>query len=83
MDVALTPTELSNFSAVFHEAAADTTSSMILTDILYLAKHPWAQDKARLELDRVCAKRMPTWEDFADLPYINCIVKEGLRIHPV
>lgn len=27
--------------------------------------------------------RMPVWDDFNDLPYINCIVKEGLRWHPV
>lgn len=26
---------------------------------------------------------MPVWADFKDIPYINCIVKEGLRWHPV
>ncbi|KAF2654209.1 cytochrome P450, partial [Lophiostoma macrostomum CBS 122681] len=76
-------TETSNYFAVFHEAASDTTANMTLTDILYLAKNPWVQDKAQEELDRVCGHRMPVWEDFKDLPYINCIVKEGLRIRPV
>jgi cytochrome P450 len=83
LESAWTGTETSNYFAVFHEAASDTTSSMTLTDILYLAKNPWVQDKAQVELDRVCGERMPTWEDFKDLPYINCIVKEGLRIRPV
>lgn len=28
-------------------------------------------------------RRVPVWEDFDRLPYINCIVKEGVRIRPV
>jgi cytochrome P450 len=83
MDTALNSTQTSNFFGVLHEAASDTTSSMVLTAILYLAKYPWVQEKAHVELDRVCGYRMPTWDDFKDLPYINCIVKEGLRIRPV
>jgi cytochrome P450 len=52
--------------------------------MLYLGKYPEVQEKARLELDRVCGTdRMPIWKDFKDLPYINCIVKEGLRIRPL
>jgi cytochrome P450 len=57
---------------------------VVLTSILYLAKHPWVQKKAQEELDRVCGdRRMPTWDDFKELPYINCIVKEGMRMRPV
>ena len=75
---------MSNFLGTLHQGAADTTSSVMLSNILYLAKYPWVQDKARVELDRVCGtKRMPTWSDFKELPYINCIIKEGLRIRPV
>src|SRR4051812_23031154 len=33
MDTSLSPTQLSNLLGVIHEAAADTTSSMVLTDI--------------------------------------------------
>ncbi|KAF1843820.1 cytochrome P450 2D18 [Cucurbitaria berberidis CBS 394.84] len=83
-DVPLTPTQLSNFFGTLHQGGADTTSSMVLTHVLYLAKHPLVQHKARLELDCVCGtERMPTWADFKDLPYINCIIKEGLRLRPV
>ncbi|KAF2114293.1 cytochrome P450 2D18 [Lophiotrema nucula] len=83
MDITMRDNQFSNFLAVLHEAGSDTTASMVLTGILYLAKHPWVQDKARLELDRACGQRMPAWSDFKDLPYINCIIKEGLRIRPV
>lgn len=65
------------------QGAAETTSSVMLSNILYLATHPWVQKRAQGELDRVCGvERMPTWSDFSELPYINCILKEGLRIRP-
>lgn len=74
----------SNFLGTMHQGAADTTSSMLLTSVLYMAKYPWVQKKAQAELDRVCGDaRVPTWQDFKDLPYINCIVKEALRVKPV
>ena len=78
------PAQMSNFFGSLHQGAADTTASMMLTTILFLAKHPSVQRKAQIELDRVCGDdRSPIWQDFKDLPYINCIVKESLRIRPV
>ncbi|KAF6840287.1 cytochrome p450 [Colletotrichum plurivorum] len=83
-DVPLTYSGVNNLIGGIHQAAADTTATAVLTTILFLAKHPEFQDKARVELDRVCGTaRMPVWSDFEDLPYINCIVKEGLRMRPV
>lgn len=66
------------------EGGSDTTASSLLTLILAFAKYPWVQEKAQRELDRVCgADRGPTWQDFADLPYVNAVVKEGMRWRPV
>jgi cytochrome P450 len=82
--VEFTYNQLNNFLGSVHQGAADTTSSAMQTIMLYLGQHPEVQEKARLELDRVCGtERMPVWKDFIDLPYINCIVKEGLRIRPL
>ncbi|KAJ9132415.1 putative cytochrome P450 oxidoreductase [Pleurostoma richardsiae] len=65
------------------EAGADTTANQVLTLIMALAKHPEVQRKAQAEIDRVCGPdRAPTFNDFDKLPYINCIVKEGLRWRP-
>lgn len=83
-DVPLSYTGFNNFLGGLQMAAADTTATATLTNIMLLAKHPEAQEKARAELDRVCgAERLPNWSDFKSLPYINCIVKEGLRVKPV
>jgi cytochrome P450 len=66
------------------QGGAESTTGHTLTNILFLAKYPEYQHKARIELDRVCGtERLPQWSDFDDLPYINCIIKEGLRIRPV
>ncbi|OIW32570.1 putative cytochrome P450 oxidoreductase [Coniochaeta ligniaria NRRL 30616] len=65
------------------EAGADTTANQILTLILALAKYPAFQKKAQAEIDAHCGtRRMPNFSDFNDLPYINCLVKEGMRWRP-
>ncbi|TVY56444.1 Cytochrome P450 monooxygenase patI [Lachnellula cervina] len=66
------------------EGGADTTSAQLLTLILAFATNPRVQERARQEIDACCGSdRSPTWSDFAALPYINCIIKEGMRWRPV
>jgi cytochrome P450 len=66
------------------EGGADTTAAQLLTLILAFALHPEVQVKARKEIDMVCGtERSPRWDDFSQLPYINCIIKEGMRWRPV
>ncbi|KAJ6011550.1 cytochrome P450 [Penicillium sp. IBT 35674x] len=80
----MTDNQINHFLGVLVEGGADTTSSAVLTMIACLARNPEHQVIAQKELDAVCGTtRMPVWTDFNDLPYINCIVKEGLRWHPV
>ncbi len=56
---------------------------MLLTLILAFTKFPEVQIKARKELDAVCGvDRLPVFADFAQLPYINAIVKEAMRWRP-
>lgn len=45
--------------------------------------HPDVQAKAQEELDRLCPDRLPSFEDRDCLPYIEAIVREALRWHPV
>ena len=49
-----------------------------------MALYPEIQRKAYDEIDRVVGKnRLPEIEDRDNLPYIDAIVKEALRWHPV
>ena len=84
LDPAFQGTKLANFVGALMQAAAETSALTMRTSILFLATHTWVQEKAQKELDQVCGtERMPTFADFKNLPYINCIMKEGLRIRPV
>ena len=65
-------------------AGSDTTSDAIATFIMTMVNHPEQQRLAQEELDRVIGRdRMPGFEDSADLPYINALVKEVQRWRPV
>lgn len=65
------------------EGGADTTANHLLTLILALAAHPHVQERARKEIDAVCGTdRAPLLSDFDRCPYVNCIIKEGMRWRP-
>ncbi|KAJ8110101.1 hypothetical protein OPT61_g6963 [Boeremia exigua] len=84
LDAAFSGTKLANFVGNLLQAAAETSALTMRTSIMFLATHPWVQEKAQEELDALCGiERVPNFADFKQLPYINCIVKEGLRIRPV
>jgi cytochrome P450 len=59
------------------EAGSDTTSSFLHSIILLFAAFPQAQEKAQEEMDRVVGSdRMPTPEDWKELPYVQAFIKE-------
>lgn len=65
-------------------AGSDTTASTLCSAILMLVTHPEAQKVAHAELDyAIGSKRMPTFEDEDDLPYLKALCSEVLRIRPV
>jgi cytochrome P450 len=46
--------------------------------------HPEVQQKAREEIDRIIGSgRLPTFSDRKDLPYVEAVVTEAWRWHPV
>ncbi|KAJ4379403.1 hypothetical protein N0V86_005448 [Didymella sp. IMI 355093] len=84
LDPAFQGTKLANFVGALMQAAAETSALTMRTSIMFLATHPWVQEKAQKELDALCGvDRVPTFADFNHLPYTNCVMKEGLRIRPV
>lgn len=54
------------------------------TFLLAMTLEPEVQRKAQEEIDRVLGPtRVPGLADRANLPYVNAVVKEVLRWHPV
>eukprot|EP00262_Sarcandra_glabra_P010799 TRINITY_DN26256_c0_g1_i1.p1 TRINITY_DN26256_c0_g1~~TRINITY_DN26256_c0_g1_i1.p1 ORF type:complete len:369 (+),score=23.91 TRINITY_DN26256_c0_g1_i1:31-1107(+) len=64
-------------------AGMDTTAISVEWAMAELIKNPRVQEKAQEELDRVIGSdRVMTESDFSSLPYLQCVTKEALRLHP-
>lgn len=71
-------------SVSMYLAGSDTTVSSLMTFFVIMALFPDVQKKAQEELDRVIGNdRLPLSSDKANLPYIEAMVKETHRWHPV
>ncbi|KAI0152833.1 cytochrome P450 [Xylariaceae sp. FL1272] len=64
------------------EAGADTTAAQLTGFVQAMLLYPEVQKKAQAELDRVCGSRMPTMDDWDELPYIRACMKETNRWMP-
>ncbi|XP_004295951.1 PREDICTED: licodione synthase-like [Fragaria vesca subsp. vesca] len=64
-------------------ASIDTTSIAMDWTLAELINHPEVLKKAREEIDRVVGKGRLVGElDVPNLPYIQAIIKEAIRLHP-
>ncbi|KAI0798709.1 cytochrome P450 [Irpex lacteus] len=71
-------------TGISYAAGADTTYSIIQTFFCCMAAYPELQKRAREELDAVVGPdRLPTYDDFNSLPYIQAIFMECARWLPV
>lgn len=61
----------------------DTSAAAAVWAVAELINHPNIMEKARQEIDSVVGKdRLVEESDVANLPYLQAIVKETLRLHP-
>jgi cytochrome P450 len=67
-------------------AGSDTTSITLNAILYYLCKNPVAMERLREELDGASKEgRISdpiTFKEAQELPYLQAVTKEGLRIHP-
>ncbi|KIM59163.1 hypothetical protein SCLCIDRAFT_126612 [Scleroderma citrinum Foug A] len=65
-------------------AGVDTTRSALLVFILAMTLYPEVQVRAQEEIDRVVGHdRLPDFGDRDNLPYVEALLMETLRWHPV
>ncbi|KAK1224441.1 hypothetical protein PQX77_012663 [Marasmius sp. AFHP31] len=75
---------LKNCAFSAYAAGAETTVSALLTFILVMTLHPEVQVRAQKEIESVVGPGgLPDINDRSSLPYINAVIAEVLRWHPV
>ncbi|XVF68687.1 hypothetical protein PTKIN_Ptkin11bG0021300 [Pterospermum kingtungense] len=82
-EVQLTRDNIKAIVLDFLTAATDTTAAGIEWALAELMNHPKVLEKARKEIDQVVGtNRIVQESDTANLPYIQAVIKETLRLHP-
>ncbi|OAX33816.1 cytochrome P450 [Rhizopogon vinicolor AM-OR11-026] len=65
-------------------AASETTFGTIFVFLLAMILHPEVQAKAQADIDRAVGKdRLPDFNDRPALPYVEAVLRETLRWHPL
>ncbi|KAJ7481760.1 cytochrome P450 oxidoreductase [Mycena latifolia] len=71
-------------ATAIYGGGSDPSSAVLGAFFLIMLLYPDARDKAQAELDAVVGThRLPTFSDRENLPYIEALMKELLRWHPV
>jgi cytochrome P450 len=64
-------------------AGQETTASTISWIMHCVTDHPRVQAKMRAEVDAVLGDQVATFEESARLPYVEAVINETLRVHPI
>jgi cytochrome P450 len=63
-------------------AGHDTSTALLAWSLYLLGKHPWAQEKAREEVQAAFGKEAPNDEGLPQLEFLEQVIKETLRLYP-
>ena len=78
----LTDKELLDQSMTLFFAGHETTANSLTWTWYLLARHPEVVQRLQEELHAACGERPPGVEDLRNLPYLEQVVKEAMRILP-
>ena len=75
---------LKRVASSLYGGGTDTTVSATSSFFLLMSLHPEVQRKAQEEIDRVVGyDRLPNAQDRNNLPYVDAIMREVMRLNPV
>ncbi|KAL3534241.1 hypothetical protein ACH5RR_002702 [Cinchona calisaya] len=81
-EVKLTRKNIKSFLMELFMAGTETTSAALQWTIAELINHPKVFNKLREEINGVVGTRLVEESDVPNLPYLQAVVKESLRLHP-
>ncbi|OJJ14540.1 hypothetical protein BKI52_42960 [marine bacterium AO1-C] len=79
---AMNPQQLIDEVRIFFAAGTETSANALTWTTYLLSQHPEKMKQLRLEIQRVLGDNPPTLEVLEQLPYLDQIVKESLRLYP-
>ncbi|KAK7392829.1 hypothetical protein VNO78_21277 [Psophocarpus tetragonolobus] len=82
-EVKITRDNIKAFLVDMFTGGTDTTAVTLEWSLAELINHPTVMEKAKKEIDSIIGKERIVMElDIENLPYLQAIVKETLRLHP-
>jgi cytochrome P450 len=78
----MTNTELIGQATILFGASFETTASTLTWTLFLLAQHPKTMQRLMDELDEVLGGSSPSREQLPRLSYLDCVIKESMRILP-
>jgi cytochrome P450 len=78
----MSDTELRDELMTLFLAGHETTALTLSYTFYLLAQNPQVQSALEAELDRVLGERPPAMSDVSQLPYVESVIKESMRLYP-
>ena len=78
----MTNTELIGQATILFGASFETTASTLTWTLFLLAQHPTVMRQLMHELDQILGGSAPSREQLAKLVFLDCVIKESMRILP-
>jgi cytochrome P450 len=78
----LTEKQIHDHILTFLAAGHETTAVSLVWTFYLLSQHPQVRTKLQRDLRAVLAGREPTLDDLAQLPYLDWVLNESLRLYP-
>ncbi|EGN97598.1 hypothetical protein SERLA73DRAFT_75263 [Serpula lacrymans var. lacrymans S7.3] len=73
-----------NVASTLFAGASETTTATLVSFILAMVLYPNVQEQARAEIESVVGRdRLPNFDDRDSLPYVEAVVRETQRWHPI
>ena len=79
---AMTDTQVRDEVLTFLAAGHETTANALGWTFMLLAQHPAVRQRLAEEIAAVLGDRLPTSADLARLTYLECVIKESMRLYP-
>jgi len=79
---AMTDQQIRDQVVTFFAAGHETTATNLTWTFYLLSEYPGVRAKLQSELHTVLAGRAPTLDDLPNLPYLDWVINESLRLYP-